>query len=379
MSVYQIEFDFGVPQFRLVFQPMLIAAAAAMGTIVARITLGRGAAIIAALFAIALRGGGRPDSGTRVGRRDQLVPALSRTGAGGRTGGAHPTVPPADPVRGGFGLGIGTVGLWLESLWIAKVYHYPWPTSLWREALPTAVPVAILVGICAAMLGMVLTSQRLPGRGIGITAVALTVLVIGGTVANGLHIHVPSQDTATVKLTDLPSAPGQRMVSADVQINPPGAISDHPDWLTVLAWQGKMDNERGLVIDRLTKVGPGHYVSNRPLPVWGSWKTLVRIHDGRTLAAVPIWAPADEAIPVKEIPVQLNSTRPFTFEVSILQRERDPGVPSWLFTAGGVVVLFFTLCVVSALTWGAGRINEDDTAPTQPEEPALDRVPPKAA
>ena len=245
--------------------------------------------------------------------------------------------------------------------------------------MPTAVPVAILVGMCAAMLGMVLTSQRLPGRGVGLTAVALTVLVIGGTVANGLHIHVPSQDTATVKLTDLPSAPGQRMVSADVQINPPNAISDHPDWLTVLAWQGKIENERGLVIDRLTKVGPGHYVSNRPLPVWGSWKTLLRIHDGRMLAAVPIWAPADDAIPVKEIPVQLNSTRPFTFEVSILQRERDPGVPAWLFTAGGVVVLFFTLCVVSALTWGAGRINEDDTAPTQPEEPALDRVNPKVA
>src|SRR6202020_3219003 len=52
MSVYQIEFDFGVPHFRLVFQPMLIAAAAAMGTIVARITLGRGAAVIAALFAV---------------------------------------------------------------------------------------------------------------------------------------------------------------------------------------------------------------------------------------------------------------------------------------------------------------------------------------
>ena len=51
----------------------------------------------------------------------------------------------------------------------------------------------------------------------------------------------------------------------------------------------------------------------------------------------------------------------------------------WLFTAGGVVVLFLTLCVISALTWGAGRINEDDIAPTQPEEPALDRVPPKAA
>ena len=56
MSVFQIEFDFGVPQFRLVFQPMLIAAAATIGTVIARMTMGRGAAILAALFAAALRG-----------------------------------------------------------------------------------------------------------------------------------------------------------------------------------------------------------------------------------------------------------------------------------------------------------------------------------
>ncbi len=379
MSVYQIEFDFGVPQFRLVFQPMLIAAAAAIGTIVARMTLGRGAAIIAALFAIGLRGIVALIVGPVLGAPINWFPLYLGPALVVEVLALTPLF--RRPLLFGAvaGLGIGTAGLWLESLWIGKVYHYPWPITLWREALPTAVPVAVLVGICAALLGMVLTSQKLPGRGFGITAVALTVLVIGGTVANGLHIHVPKQDTATVKLTDLPSAPGQRMVSADVQLNPPDVVGPHPDWVTVLAWQGRMDNERGLVIDRLTKVGPGHYVSNRPLPVWGSWKTLVRIQDGRTLAAVPIWAPADDAIPVKEIPVQLNSTRPLTFEVSILQRERDPGVPAWLFTAGGVVVLFFTLSVISALTWGAGRINEGDTAPPQPQEPALDRVPPKAA
>ncbi len=56
LSVFQIEFDFGVPQFRQVFEPMLIAAAGAFGLVAARIMLGRGAAIIAALFAIALRG-----------------------------------------------------------------------------------------------------------------------------------------------------------------------------------------------------------------------------------------------------------------------------------------------------------------------------------
>jgi hypothetical protein len=377
MSVYQIEFDFGVPQFRLVFQPMLIAAAAAIGTIVARITLGKGAAIIAALFAIALRGAVALIVGPILGAPINWFPLYLGPALVVELLALTPLF--RRPILFGAvaGFGIGTAGLWLESLWIGRVYHYPWPSTLWREALPTAVPVAVLAGICAAMFGMVLTSQRLPGRAMGITAVALTVLVIGGTVANGLHIHVPKQDTATIKLTDLPSAPGQRMVSADVQINPPDLAGAHPDWVTVLAWQGRMQNHRGLTIDRLKNVGPGHYVSTEPLPVWGSWKTLLRVHNGRTLAAVPIWAPADDAIPVPEIPVLNNGTRPFAFEVSILQRERDPNVPAWLFTAGGVVVLFFTLSVITALTWGAGRINDSESTPKQPVEE--NRAPPRAA
>jgi hypothetical protein len=31
-------------------------------------------------------------------------------------------------------------------------------------------------------------------------------------------------------------------------------------------------------------------------------------------------------------------------------------------------VLFFTLSVISALTWGAGRINSADSTPKQPVE-----------
>jgi hypothetical protein len=379
MSVYQIEFDFGVPQFRLVFQPMLIAAAATIGTIVARMTLGRGAAIIAALFAIALRGIVALIVGPILGAAINWFPLYLGPALVVELVALTPLY--RRPILFGAvsGLGVGTVGLWLESLWIGRVYHYPWPVDLWREALPTAVPVAIFAGVCAALFGMVLTSQRLPSRTFGITAVALTVLVIGGTVANGLHIHVPKQDSATVKLTDLPSPPGQRLASADVQLNPPNMAGDHPDWVTILAWQGKMQNHRGLVINRLQKVGPGHYVSTEPIPVWGDWKTLLRVHDGRDLAAVPIWAPADEAIPVPEIPVLSNGTRPFAFEVSILQRERDPGVPAWLFTAGGIVVLFFTLSVITALTWGAGRINNSENAPNEPGEEAVEHSPPRAA
>jgi hypothetical protein len=273
-------------------------------------------------------------------------------------------------------LAVGTVGLWLESLWIGAVYHYPWPISMWGEALAMAVPVAMLTGLCGALFGMVLTGQRLPSRAVGISVVAVTVLVIGGAVANGLHIVVPQKDTATITLTDQPSPPGQRMVSADVQLSRPDVVGQQPDWVTILSWQGRMNNQRGLVIDRLDRVGPGHYRSTQPVPVWGSWKTLLRVQDGYTMTGVPIYEPADDAIPAPEVPALSSINRPFVQEITILQRERDQNVPAWLFTAGSIVVLFLTLMVIAALTWGAGRINNSLTEP----EPVEEKRPiPKAA
>ena len=63
-----------------------------------------------------------------------------------------------------------------------------------------AVPVAVLTGGCGAMVGMVLTGQRLPRRAIGVGLVALTVLAIGGAAANGLRYDVPQNATAAVTL-----------------------------------------------------------------------------------------------------------------------------------------------------------------------------------
>ena len=56
LSTFQAEFDFGVPQFRMVFAPMLIMLAAGVALVAARIWLGRGAALGAALFFLAMRG-----------------------------------------------------------------------------------------------------------------------------------------------------------------------------------------------------------------------------------------------------------------------------------------------------------------------------------
>jgi hypothetical protein len=57
LSVYQGEFDFGVPQFRLLFHPALIAFAAAGALVTARLVGGRGTALGAVAFFIFIRGG----------------------------------------------------------------------------------------------------------------------------------------------------------------------------------------------------------------------------------------------------------------------------------------------------------------------------------
>jgi hypothetical protein len=376
LSVYQIEYDFGVEQFRLVLQPMMIAVVAALGLVVARMTMGRGAALLAAMFALTLRGGVALLVGPILAAPINWFPLYLGPAVVVELLALTPLF--KRPIAFGAiaGLGVGTVGLWLESLWIGAVYHYPWPTSMWGEALAMAVPTAVLAGVCGALMGIVLTGQRLPSRAIGISAVAATVLVIGGAVANGLHIVVPDKDSATITLTDLPSPAGQRLVSADVQLTPPTMVSDHPEWLTILSWQGRMENNRGLMIDRLDRVGPGRYRSTRPVPVWGSWKTLLRVQDGYTMTAVPIYEPADDAIPAAEVPALASSNRPFVHEITILQRERDQNAPQWLFTAGSIVVLIFTLIVIAALTWGAGRIN---SAVTEPEPVEEKRSIPRAA
>ncbi|WP_301148382.1 hypothetical protein [Mycobacterium simiae] len=368
LSVYQIEYDFGVEQFRLALQPMMIAFAAALAAVAARITMGRGAAIIAALFAIALRGLVALLVGPVLGAPINWFPLYLGPALVVELVALTPLF--KRPIAFGAisGLAVGTVGLWLESLWIGAVYHYPWPVSMWGEALAMAVPVAVLAGTCGALFGMVLTGQRLPRRSVGISVVVATVLVIGGAVANGLHIVVPQQAKAAITLTELPSAPGQRMVSADIQLTPTNLVGDQPDWVTVLSWQGRMENHRGLIIDRLDKVGPGHYRTTAPVPVWGSWKTLLRIQDGYTMTGVPIYEPADDAIPAAEVPALSSIDRPFVPEITILQRERDQNTPAWLFTAGGIVVLILSLLVIAGLTWGAGRINNALSEPEPVEQ-----------
>jgi len=56
LSIYQGEFDYGVPQFELVLQPLMIAGSAALALVAARIWIGRGGALGAVAWYLLIRG-----------------------------------------------------------------------------------------------------------------------------------------------------------------------------------------------------------------------------------------------------------------------------------------------------------------------------------
>lgn len=103
------------------------------------------------------------------------------------------------------------------------------------------------------------------------------------------------------------------------------------------------------------------------MPVSGSWKTLLRVHDHRALTAVPIYLAGDPGIGAEEVPAEATMTRPFVAEITILQRERNPDTPQALWLIGCLVVLACTLTLIAGLTWGAGRLNRSEPTDSKTE------------
>ncbi|MFQ6227784.1 hypothetical protein [Nocardia sp. NPDC002869] len=361
LSVFQVEYDFGVEQFRLVLQPMLIVAAATIALVAARPVLGPGGTLVVVGFAAVVRavvavlvGGPIIDAPRNVFplylgvavvvELLALLPLVRRRIVWGAV----------------CGLVAATFGLWLESLWVGAMFVNPWPAAMWPELLAMAVPTGIAGGVVGAMLAIVLLGEPLPRPAVRRALVVAAVAVVAAATTNGLMIEVPEGARAAVELRDAPEQGGP-MVYADIRITPADLVGTDPEWVEILSWQGGVGSDspgRGLVVDQLRRAGAGHYVSTKPVPVHGSWKTLLRVQDGRTLTALPIFMAADPGIGAAEIPALDSFTRPFVSEITVLQRERSFDHPAWLFAVASLVVLGCSLALVAALSWGAARIND---------------------
>ncbi len=356
LSVFQAEFDFGVSQFRLVFAPMLIAAAAAMSLVAARLYGGAGVALYAAFFFVIIRGIVSFIVGDVFGQAHHVFPlylgsaviiellALTRLKDRPLVFGAVG------------GLLIATVGSVVEKLWNDLVFPFPWPQDIWLEGLLMTVPVAVGTGLCGALFYMGLTGQ-LPKPNVGRVIVIGTVVVISAAVANGLWATVPKDASASIRTSQV-GTDAQPQIMAEVTVQPADLIDENPAWVQLTAWQGGTEGaDKGIVTHSLKRTGETTWESTRPVPVGGNWKTLLRVQDGRTLAAVPIFLPEDPPIDAEEVPVEAESTRDFVPEIEILQRERELGAPAWLWGVANLIVLLCSLAIIAGIAIAVGRVS----------------------
>ena len=352
LSVFQAEFDFGIAQFRMVFAPMMIAAAAALTLVAARLYAGPGAALFAAFFFVIVRGVVSFIVGDVFGQASHVFPlylgsaliiellALSKLkdrplffGAVG-------------------GLLIGTVGTGIEKLWNDAVFQFPWTSDMWVEGLLMAVPVAIGAGMCGALFHLGLNGRLPANRWVGRTIVTLSILVTGGAVANGLAATVPDDAQATFEITETGTRDNPEILF-DVTVTD-GLVDDDPTWVQVTAWQG---GGAGVVTQQLERTGPNSWTTTEPVPIGGNWKTLLRVQDGRMLTAAPIFLPADPAIDAEEVPASAEVTRGFVPEIEILQRERELDTTPILWSIANAVVLICSLAILAGICASVARVS----------------------
>jgi hypothetical protein len=366
MSTFQGEFDFGVPQFQLLYHPILIMLAAGVALVPARVRIGRGGALRAVAFFLVLRGLLALLVGPTLGHVTPhfplyVVEALCVELAAWRIGGSRPIT--LGIVSGAL---IGTVGLASEWGWSHVWMPISWPASL--------LPLGALFGLLAALAGATLGGfiarslrRDAPGfepapRWLGPLAGAAIVFCL----AFPLPMNAGSPASATVTLTPVGGGP-LHSAYATVRLTPANA-ADGADWFNVTAWQGHAK----LVLQRLQRRGPGVYATTRPIPLFGSWKAMLRLAKGRDVSAVPLYMPADAAIPAKGVAATPQFTRPFVRDKQILQREAHGGAAGLSLLAYLVLVAIVVLWV-GILAWGLRRL--DPAGPPAPRGGKHSRAP----
>src|SRR4051794_33310312 len=351
LSTFQAEFDFSVPQFRLVWQPLLLALAAGIGLVAARVRLGRGGAIAAALFFIALRGGLSLLVGPIFGETTPHFP-LYIVEAGlveivalrwGRN----------RPITLGMvsGVLIGTIGFAAEYAWSNIVDTIGWPSSLIVEGVICALVAGVAGGIIGGWIGRAVTP------GVADESVPRWLVPAGGIAALAViawAIPMPNGNPPKATLTLTPAKPlgTHQQVNVQAKLDPPDA-ADNARWFVVTAWQGKTRS----IVGQMKKNGPRLYRAGKPIPVRGpDWKSTLRLQRGRAVLGLPIYMPADKAIPVKKIESKSGETIQFKRDKELLQREQKKGVPGFLTLAAYVAVFLIWAAMIAVVGWGLARL-----------------------
>jgi hypothetical protein len=251
------------------------------------------------------------------------------------------------------GAAIGTVGLAAEWAWSHLWMTMAWPASLLPEAVIFGLLAAVAGGVLGAAIGRALAppvEELAPTPRWPVVAAGVLALVC---VAYPLPMSDGDETIrADITLTEAVPTP-ERRVDAEVRLTPPDAAED-AEWFKLTAWQGG-----GAIVGDLEQVGPGVYRTTEPIPVYGNWKSTLRLHKGDAVLGLPIFMPEDAAIPAREIPAEPSMTREFVTDKENLQREQKDDVPGWLTTFAYLTVLAIVIGILAALVAGLMWMDRD--------------------
>ena len=357
MSTFQAEFDFGIGQFRLIFQPILIMLAAGVVLVAARIWLGRVAALGAALFFLLIRGSLALLVGPILGETTPHFPLyLAAAGVVELMALAIPAQRRPLAFGAWSGVAIGTVGLAAEWAFTQAWMPLPWTAALFPEGALLGFAAAVCASLVGAWVGAHLASETIPRTPSLRMAGAVAAAGIGAMVVWALYTPPGPPTTVAVTTRDLAGG-AERTIAATVRFDPPDAADD-AEWLTVTAWQGD-----GLVVDRLDRLREGVYRTTEPIPVHGNWKSMIRLQRGNAIDAAPIFLPDDPAIPAPEVPAPTSFTRELIPDSQVLQREQKTDVAGPLTAAAYAVVAAVALALLALLAWGLHRLAVSSGVP----------------
>jgi hypothetical protein len=357
LSTLQGEFDYGVPQFRMVYQPILIMLAAGIGLVCARVRAGRGGAIGAALFFLVFRAGlsliivglGRSTLHFPLYLAEAVLVELAAL-----------VISTRRQVTFGLVAGalIGTVGLAAEWGWTQVWMPLPWTSALWPEGAILGFIAAVGGGVLGGLAGRALLPVAAERQRSPRVVVPLAWAGVLAVIAIAMPMSAHTGYKATVTLSDATPAP-QRTVTATVRLDPPQA-ADQATWFNLLSWQGGTGTYNGQLTGQwvvpMHKVSPGVWRSATPVPVYGKWKTLLRLGTVGSLQAVPVYLPPDPAIPAKGVPAAASFTRSFVPDKQIVQREAVGGSVN-LQRAAYAALGLLGLIWIAAMSYGLRRLD----------------------
>ncbi len=354
LSALQAEFDFGAPQFQLVYQPVLLMLAAGIALVAARVRLGPGGALKAVIFFLLIRGIVSVLVGPVLGRTVPhfplyLVEALVVEALAWR-------VPTRARLRFALGAGalIGTIGLGAEWAWSHIWMDNPWPAEL----LPEGIVLGLLAAFAGAGIGVFIggalerdTKARDVRPAFALGALGLMLFCL----AYPAPTSPPDNLRADVSLESAGGAEG----TAFIMIRPhPASIADDPIWFQALSWQGMRWNRGTKHLVQFEEIEPGTYRSVEALPVSGEWKTFIRLHNEGYLVATPVYMPSDPAIPAEGVPAQEQFTRPFVPDKELLQREALSSNLG-LQRIGYSILAAIGLAWIAAFAWALRKLSAD--------------------